>query len=102
MRSGLKFAFVLTSGILALSLLLLAGGAGAAADMHSQRIYAPEDLILRADANALIGNLDLQQYAKGVFLCNAGTNADLAAIREFNGVAGVIEQNLPQALCITS
>ncbi len=47
MRSGLIFAFVLTSGIIALSLLLHAGNA--AADTQSQRIYAAGDLILRAD-----------------------------------------------------
>lgn len=47
MRSGLIFAFVFTSGIIALSLLLLAGGA--AEDTYSQRTYAAGDLILRAD-----------------------------------------------------
>ena len=40
MRSGLKFAFVLTSGIIALSLLLLAGGA--AADTSAQRTYTSD------------------------------------------------------------
>lgn len=49
MRSGLKFALVLISVIIVMSILLFAGGAGAAMDTYSPRTYAAGDLILRAD-----------------------------------------------------
>ena len=65
MRSGLMRAFVLTSGIIALSLLLYAGSAGAdVSSGASYRTYAPGDLILSHEDKVYLWEKDVPMVSR--------------------------------------
>ncbi len=98
MRSGLKFAFVLTSGIIAMSLLLFAGGA--AEDMYSQRTYAAGDLILRADSIMIsLWDSDVPDVGDAALFC--AKNAILLKEGYTLLLDGVYQENIPATASIS-
>lgn len=65
-------------------------------ERHKQAING-----FRRDANAVVFHLKSQQHALIVFRFNLGSNRDEAVVLELDGIAGVVQQGLPDAGGIT-